>query len=92
MVEGSGIVEHMVCVGDIAQIPTTDVFIECRSTVKGVGHIRNRRGIPVADMTVDSGGIRFVAEPQINGRRKIGIGDGRRGRGLPEGETETCNR
>ena len=39
------------------------VFIESGSILKGVGHIRNRRNIPVANVAVSFYGPSFITEP-----------------------------
>ena len=88
MVEIRSAKEHLAHVGHITHIPPASVLVESRSVLEGVGHVGDARDVPVTDVPVGGGSVGLVGEPQIDRGREIGVGNGRRGRGLTEGEAE----
>ena len=63
---------------DIADIPSRDVIVKGGLVLEGVGHIRNRRNIPVADMAIGSEGGGFVGAPQVDRGLEVCVGEDRR--------------
>ena len=51
---------------NFTDIPLTDVIVEIRAVLKGVAHIRHRRGIPVADVPVGGVRIGLIIKPEIH--------------------------
>ena len=69
--------EYIPC-RDIADIPSRDVIVKGGLVLEGVGHIRNRRNIPVADMAIGSEGGGFVGAPQVDRGLEVCVGEDRR--------------
>ncbi len=90
MVEGGSVFEHASKIRDRGHIPPAQVLIETAPVLKGGPHVRHQRNVPVPDVAVGGGRIRFVREPQVDGILKVGVGDRKeRGLGGLRGSTRT---
>ena len=73
LIERFGTPEETAEILNPAHIPFAYVFIKRSPVLKSLVHICDRRGIPVADVAIGGGGIRFVAKPHVYSGHEITI-------------------
>ena len=76
LIEGCSSLEHSIHVGDIADIPSTDILVEGILPLEGSTHIGNGRGVPVANVPVGLDGGSLVRKPKFYSGAEVGVGKG----------------